>query len=337
MKKLFYRLAGCRSFAKLFSLLAVAIVVSATATKAQAQWGSGGAFWFGSDFTAVIKLGEYSVNVLPSPSVCGIGFIDTVASTDPGQATDCTLIENGVETPAQCLFSELKCSCFKLPTTSCTGGTATSTMTCPTLDPTTKLNEAGCTGTISVFDAQGNTLHADVVVGSNPDITRLVSNGQCKQQFPDDTNGTTGLGENVMGTLTQNCSGDITDQTVRSTNGFKLTTEVFEQNTATCNPASGFPTNACTNDSGAWITFAVAASECKAANFSCGEFTGESGPVDGPPPSKCTFDKKSGQCQCRCDRCTPQGALVNVGLDQAGTFVLHSANNAYGCPVTVVH
>jgi hypothetical protein len=345
MKKLFYRLSSRRLFAKFFSLLAIAIAASAVATESQAQWGSGGASWFGSDFTAVIKLGEYSVNVLTSPSVCGTGFIDTFASTDGGQATDCTLIENGVETPRLCQFTNLQCSCFQVPT--CTSGTRTGTMTCPTLDPTAqpKENLAGCTGQITVLDLNGNQVpslpgHPNPInIGSIPPLEDLTSPGQCKAQFPGPKPGTTGLPENVMGTLTQECStGDITEQIVRSTNGFKLSTpHVLDANQATCNPANGFPTNACTNDSGAFITFAATANECVESNFSCGEFTGESGPVDGPPPSKCTFDKKSGQCQCRCARCTPQGALVNVGLDQQGIFVLHSAQNAYGCQVRVVH
>jgi hypothetical protein len=351
MKKLFNRLSCRRSFAKFFSLLAIAMVASAVATEAQAQWGSGGASWFGSDFAAVIKIGEYSTIVSAATSVCGPDFIDTSASTDQGQATDCTLIENGVETPRLCQFSNLVCRCFKKPT-SCTGATGTSTMTCPTLDPMTNLNEAGCTGTITVLDLNGIPVpslpgHPNPInIGTIPPLSGLTNNGQCQQQFPDDTcppnspNCTaTGLPKNVMGTLTQECStGDITNQIVRSTNGFELTTQVFDANQATCNPNDGFPTNACTNDSGVWITFAPAVGDqCAASNFSCGELVGESEPVDGPQPSKCELNKKTKLCECRCARCTPQGALVNVGLNQTGTFVLHSDDNAYACQVRVVH
>jgi hypothetical protein len=342
MKKLFYRLSCRRSFAKFFSLLAIAMVASAVATEAQAQWwGSGGASWFGSDFTAVIKLGDYNATL--TSSVCGTGFIDTVTNSNEqqGQRIDCTLIENGVETPAQCEFSNLQCSCFKVGT--CTGGTRTSTMTCPTLDPITKKNEAGCRGTISVFDLQGNPLHADVVVGSNPQLDDLTNDGKCGQEFKKGS----GFNKGEMGTLKQECQGNsnpltdlVLEEKVRSTNGYVSTTEWRNaiQTGVDCNPLDGFPTNACTNSSGVSMKFPLApGDQCVTSNFSCGQLTGTSGPVDGPRPSKCGLDKNTGLCECRCDRCTPQGALVNVGIGDQGLFVLHSADNAYACQVRVVH
>ena len=345
MKKLFYRLSSSRSFGRLISVLAVAIVAFTVASKAQADcnpfWedcsGTGGSGWTGSDFTAVIKLGDYNIDIVTN-SVCGAGFIDTVgnSNTQLGQTTECTLIENGVETPAQCQFSNLVCTCFKVPTTSCTG-TLTSTMVCPTLDPITKLNEAGCTGTITVFDLNGNPLPSHpnpIIIGTG--LSGLTNNGQCQQQFPDDTSGT-GLAKNIMGTLTQECTTlSAQQQIVRSTNGFTQTTQWFNPlTTATCNPADGFPTNACSNDSGANITFqAKNGDQCLASNFSCGQLPDGS---FGPNPSKCTLDKKSGLCTCRCDRCTPDGALVNTGIGQNGTFVLSSLDNVYACQVRVVH
>jgi hypothetical protein len=316
------------------------------ATEAQAQddwWGSGGASWFGSDFTAVIKLGDYNTNIVNSQA-CGTGYVDTVANsnTQQGQTTDCTLIDNnGVETPAQCQFTNLQCSCFKVGT--CQGGTRTSTMTCPTLDPTTKLNEAGCTGTISVFGLNGQPIHQDVLVGTSPPLAQLTTNGKCGQEFPNDT----GLPKYVMGTLKQVCttsSNVLTDlvmeEKVRSTNGYVSTTEWFNiasQGQVTCNPNNGFPTGACTNDGGAWMTFPLAAGDqCKASNFTCGQVdTGTDGPISGPHPSTCTIDKSTGNCQCRCDRCTTAGTLVNLGAPGQGLFVLASEDNAYACPVTV--
>jgi hypothetical protein len=354
MKKLFCRLSSRRPFARLFSVLAVAIVAFAVATKAQADcdpfWddcsGTGGSSWTGSNFTAVIKLGDYKIDIV-TDSVCGAGYIDTVgnSNTQLGQTTACTLIENGVETPAQCQFSDLVCTCFKVPSgplasppTVCTGATITSTMVCPTLDPTSKLNEAGCTGIITVFDLNGNPLpsHPDpIIIGTG--LSDLTNNGKCQQQFPDPLPGTTGLPKNVMGTLTQECTTLSAQQQIgRSTNGFAQTTQWFNPLTqATCNPADGFPTNACSNDSGANITFKAANSDqCVASNFSCGQLPDGS---FGPNPSKCTLDKKSGLCQCRCDRCTPDGALVNTGTGNQGLFVVSSSDNVYACQVRVVH
>jgi hypothetical protein len=354
MKKLFYRLWSSRSFGRLFSVLAVAIVAFAVATKAQADcnpfWedcsGEGGSSWFGSDFSAVIKLGDYNIDIVSPSSVCGPGFIDTVgnSNTPQGQTTECTLIENGVETLAQCQFSNLVCSCFKVPSgplasppTSCTGATITSTMTCPTNDPITKLNEAGCTGTITVLDLNGNPLpsHPNPInVGTG--LSDLTNPGVCGQQFPAPTSGT-GLPKNIMGTLTQECTTlSAQQQIVRSTNGFEQTTQWFNPlQTATCNPENGFPTNACSNDSGVNMTFALAnGDKCVASNFSGGQFPDGS---FGPHPSKCTFDKKSGLCQCRFDRCTPQGSLVNPGIGDQGLFVANSADNVYACQVNVVH
>jgi len=354
MKKLFYRLLASRSFAKLFSLLAVTIVTSAVATEAQAQWGSGFSFWPGSDFTAVIKLGDYNVRLV-TPSVCGSGFVDTLATsnTDQGQTTDCTLIApNGSETPAQCQFNNLQCNCFDVGT--CKGGTRTSTMTCPT-PGTLGANSAGCTGTITVLPT---TLHPAIIIGPNLAIpgrpATLDTNTECQAAFPADS----GLNKKVMGTLTQECTSRLDPTTdfvletkVRSTTAtgmapptptasFFSTTQWFNAihlPSNACNPSNGFPPNGCSNDGGANITFPAAANgdQCNASNFSCGQLDGDNGPLPGPHPSSCTADS-AGNCTCRCNRCTPDGTLVNVGTggDQ-GLFVIASSDNAYACQVTV--
>jgi len=354
MKKLFYRLLSNRSFAKLISLLAVAIMASAMATEAQAQddwWGSGGAFWPGSDFTAVIKLGDYNVDIQASVACNTPGYVDTVAQSNTlqGQTTDCTVVENGVETPAQCTFNSLTCSCFQVGT--CKGGTRTSTMTCPTNDPTTGLNEAGCTGTVSVTDLQGNPLpsHPVPIQIGGPTLANLNTNTECQAAFPNDS----GFKQRVMGTLTQECTSSssattdfVLQEKVRSTTdtnpptptaSFFSTTEWFKHFDATCNPNNGFPPNGCSNDGGTWITFPAVANgdQCNASNFSCGQLDGENGPIPGPAPSKCTVDSQTGNCQCRCDRCTKAGTLTNLGTGDQGLFVIASSDNAYACPVTV--
>jgi hypothetical protein len=342
------------SFSKLFLLLAVTIVTSAIATKAQAQWGSGFSFWPGSDFTAVIKLGDLSVKfVTPTPntpSVCGSGFVDILANsnfTDLGQTSDCTLVlEDGSETPAQCQFSGLQCNCFQVGT--CKGGTRTSTMTCPT-PGTNGPNSAGCTGSITVYDLNGVKLnHTPNPIPIGDNLAQLNTNTACGQAFPNDSG--SGLKKFVMGTLTQECTASSTSdlvlqEKVRSTTNssasasFFSTTEWFngiQLTSDACNPNNGFPPNSCSNDSGANITFPAAANgdTCNASNFSCGQLDGDNGPLPGPHPSSCTTDN-NGNCKCRCARCTPAGTLTNLGAPGTGLFVIASADNAYACPVTV--
>jgi len=345
MKKLFFRLSTSRSLAKLFLLLAVTIVTSAVATKAQAQWGSGFSFWPGSNITAVIKLGDYGSKVddLVTSSICGDGFVDTQASTLQGQTTDCTVDGK----PALCTFKSLTCSCFQVGT--CKGGTRTDTMTCPT-PGTNGPNSAGCTGIISVTDLNLNPIHSDIQIGGLT-LANLDTNSECGAAFPNDSG--SGLKKFVMGTLTQECTSGssaiddfVLQEKVRSTTdtnpptpptaSFFSTTQWFDHVDATCNPNNGFPTGACTNDGGAWITFPLATGDtCQASNFTCGQRDGPNGPISGPAPSQCRTDS-SGNCQCRCSRCTSAGTLVNLGTPGQGLFVLASdADNAYACPVTV--
>lgn len=346
MKKLFYRLSSSPCFTRLFAVLPVAIMASAIATEAQAQWGTGFSFWPGSEIKAVIKLGDYGPNIddLVTSSVCGDGFVDTQARTLEGQTTDCTVDGK----PALCTFNSLTCSCFKVGT--CKGGTRTDTMTCPTNNPTTGLNEAGCTGTISVTDLNGTPIHSEIQIGGST-LANLNTNSACGAVFPNDSG--SGLKKFVMGTLTQECAANsdpttdfVLEAKVRSTTvttpatptaSFFSTTQWFDNFDATCNPNNGFPTGACTNDGGAWITFPLATGDtCQASNFTCGQRDGPNGPISGPQPSTCTVDKSTGQCQCRCSRCTPEGTLVNLGTPGQGLFVLASdADNAYACPVTV--
>jgi hypothetical protein len=215
-------------------------------------------------------------------------------------------------------------------------------MTCPTLDPITGSNLAGCTGTITVLDSNGNPLPGftdPIPIGSN--LEQLNTNASCGEEFPTDS----GLKKFVMGALVQECTSDsdvktdlVDQQKVRSTNDYFSTTQSFNLLSATCNPTNGFPSGACTNDGGAWITFPAAANgdQCSAANFSCGQVVddGADEPSPGPPPSTCRIGS-SGQCECRCARCTPDGTLVNLSTGEQGLFVLASSENAYACSVTV--
>ena len=349
MKKLFYLLANRRSFAKLFSLLAVAIMALAIGTEAQAQWGTGFSFWPGSDFTAIIKLGDYNVELV-TPSVCGNKFVDTLATsnTDQGQTTDCTLVVGTVETPAQCKFENLQCNCFEVGI--CKGGTRISTMTCPT--PSSGLNKAGCKGTIRVFDPNDpeREIHPPIDIGTG--LADLDSTGECGAAFPNDSV----MRQRVMGTLTQECTAKssattdfVLEQKVRSTSStassppistasFFSTTQwlnAIQLPSNACNPNNGFPANGCSNDGGANITFPAAANgdQCDVSNFRCGQLDGENGPLPGPMPTSCT--PEGGDCKCRCARCTTDGTLVNLGAPGEGLFVIASLDNAYACPVTV--
>ena len=179
-------------------------------------------------------------------------------------------------------------------------------------------------------------------------ITELNSKGQCQQVYREDL---PEFAKNVASTITQSCSTSnvasdpIVEYSARSTDNFDSAATAFAVGSATCNPADGYPPGSCTNDSGANITFsadamfgqkqfASGATACSANNFTCGQ---EPDLTFGPPPSKCTLDKKTSLCTCRCARCTPDGTLVNAGLGNQGLFVLASANSddAVSCTVRV--
>jgi hypothetical protein len=232
----------------------------------------------------------------------------------------------------------LQCSCFQEGKCTAKGnnsGTRTSTMTCPTTVVTGGPNVAGCTGTVTIKALDGTVLALDRPIGEG--LSDLNTNSECGAEFP----ASFGLRRSVMGTITQSCTAGsiaaddrVLQQVVRSTNDYLSTTEWLDLNPATCNPNTGFPPGACQNDGGAWITFAAAESgvQCVADNFSCGQLADDGS--SGPPPSVCRVGS-SGQCECRCARCTPEGTLVNLGAGDQGKFVVASSNAAFACDVTV--
>jgi hypothetical protein len=319
-------------------------------------------------------------------SVCGPGFIDFSQDTAFGQAVDCTYTPDfgptaGEPQAAQCLFDNLACRCNKIPVDEATGQVAacidgerrTSVATCPTpslvsVPPVPDQsctgsnciilpgeNAAGCTGSLTVLDLNGNTIRGPN--GSDGDtiqigdgIAELNNDGKCQQVF----RAADGFAKLVASTITQECStpdvasDPIVEYAARSTDNFDSAANAFAVGTATCNPLDGYPPGSCDNDSGANVTFSAQAmfgrddflaGECSANKFRCGqELDLTSGDLTfGPPPSKCTLDKKTKLCTCRCARCTPDGTLVNPGVGNQGLFLLTSANSddAVSCTVRV--
>jgi hypothetical protein len=315
---------------------------------------TGGTSGGGSHYTAVLRFGDEVLNIivegddteLPEPeNVCGPGFFDVRSNTAEDQAVTCNFTPSGSTTPeeAQCFFN-VSCSCFAEGKCTATGpktGTRISTMTCGTNDPITGLNLAGCTGSVEILRANGETLTRPIGTG----LADLNTNSECGAAFPN----AFGLKKGVMGTITQQCtvgSAVLTDrvvkQVVRSTNDYSSDTASFDLYPATCNPANGFPRHACTNAGAAWITVlnpnpAGSAKACvaAAANLSCGQNTDGS---PGPAPSQCRIS--GGQCECRCDRCNDDTgeALVNAGQGDQGVFTLASRSVpplwVAACPVT---
>jgi hypothetical protein len=397
MKELLYRLPSSRSFAKLFSILAVAVVAfaalelffvqqSLAGTKCCLKTNTsscycdslsavcnstsyfangtctttrtGGTGGGGSHYDAVLRFADEVVSIIvegdntvpaEGENVCGPGFFDVKSATAEDQAVSCTFTPTGgtPDPEAQCVFKDLRCSCFAEGKCTATGpkpGTRISTMTCGTNDPITGLNLAGCTGSVDVFKADGITpLALNVPIGQG--LADLNTSQECGDAFGN----AFGLKKGVMGTITQQCSvgsnvlhDRVVKQVVRSTNEYQSTTEWLDQYPATCNPANGFPRHACTNAGGTWVTVlnpnpAGSAQACRAAaaNLSCGQNSDGS---PGPAPSQCRIS--GGQCECRCDRCNEDTgeALVNAGQGDQGVFVLASRSVAplwvAACPVT---
>jgi hypothetical protein len=340
---------------------------------------TGGATGSGSEWQATMKIGDLGIGIEVdannvSKSVCGPSFIDFSQDTAPGQAVACTYTPDsgptaGEPQPAQCFFDNLACRCNKVG--DCVAGERTSVATCPTPSlesvppvpdqPCTGSNciilpgqnAAGCTGTLRVLDLNGNTIRGPG--GSDGDAIQIgegiaqLNQGQCQQVFGEDL---PEFKRRVASTITQVCSttnvatDPILEYAARSTDNFDSAASALTLGSAKCNPADGYPAQACTNDSGANITFSADAmfgivsfptsgpQACNANNFSCGQLPDL---TFGPQPSKCTLDKKTGQCSCRCDRCTPDGTLVNAGLGDQGLFTLVHADSeaAVACSVRV--
>jgi len=371
MKKLFYRLSNSQSFARLLTISVFAALglyhpSVAFAIYCQAPGGTcsyrsgfscplgttkcsltstGSTSGTGSEWSATILLGDEDVSVEPS-SACGGTFFDTTAATVGSQVTDCKFTPDPTleipfpeEQDALCSFSNLRCSCFSPGTCDAKAnkpGTRTSTMTCPTLSPTGQ-NLAGCTGTLTISALDGTPLET-VNIGDG--LTALDSNNECGLAFPAGN----GFKRFVIGSVTQSCqSGSIPSEelvkkvavrgpAVNGVTSYSSSTVWAQEFAATCNPEDGFPSNSCNNDGGAWITFSTTQAQCVASTFSCGQLA--SG-TSGPAPKKCDYDALSGQCSCRCPRCTPEGTLVNLGGGDSGKFVVANSNSAFACEVTV--
>jgi hypothetical protein len=323
---------------------------------------TGGTSGSGSNWSAVIQFGEESVQIIgadppevppaiASQSVCGAGFFDVKVLTQANQAASCLFTPTGGNPQeAQCVFTDLQCSCFKIEQCSTSGptkGFVTHSMTCPTNNPTTGLNAAGCTGSVEIRSADGSTVLETVAFGG-ADLAQLNTNAECgaTEAFP----AAFGLKKGVMGTITQQCTAGsplvtnpVVKQVVRSTNNYASTTEWVDEYPATCTTNNGFPRHSCTNSSATWVTVlnpnpAGNAAACVAAraNLSCGQAPDGS---PGPAPTECRLDS-AGQCQCRCVKCDAATGepLVNAGLNDQGKYVLGSLSVApiwvAACPVT---
>jgi hypothetical protein len=301
-----------------------------------------------------MKLGDQGIGISVDPSdnpisVCGPGYIDFIQDTVDGSVVQCDYTPDfgpnaGVSQEAQCFFSDVVCPCNKVGA-ACKNGILESVATCPTL--INELNVAGCTGTLTVFDLNGTALRE----GESPSCTGtdgcaieigdgnelLTTVGKCQKVYPK----ALGFAKLVASKIIQQCTtgsvakNPIVDYAARSTNNYESTAEYSNLFSATCNPEDGFPSNACFNDGGAWIAFSTAETgeQCSANNFTCGQLPDGK---FGPPPSTCRV-KSPGQCECRCDRCTPEGTLVNLGTGDQGLFVLAStgSDNAFACSVRV--
>jgi hypothetical protein len=270
-----------------------------------------------------------------SESVCGPGFVDIQATLAAGQAISCKYTNvSGQTQPANCFLENWKCSCFEVGACDAKGQRKSS-MNCPTPSADlTVLNAAGCTGTLTVEALNGTPLAGPVQIGAGQEL--LDTNGECGAEFPNKKPFKTF----EMGNFVQTCdptsnvfSDLIQTQNVRTNDGGFSTTDSNVLTSATCTNNNGFPTGACKNDGGTFITFAAAESgeQCVAANFSCGQLADG---TPGPAPKECKEDS-GGNCTCRCARCDAKGTLVNLGADGESLFVISSSDNAYACPVTV--
>jgi hypothetical protein len=310
-----------------------------------------------------------------SNGVCGPGFMDIMEDTLAGSAVQCEYTADsgpneGVSKEARCFFKDLVCPCNKIA--ACIGGQRESFAICPTI--VDGENVAGCTGELTVLDLDGNTIRGPggsdggtIQIGDGRELLTTV--GKCQKVYPE----TDEFAKLVASKIVQQCGPNddgsnlaiveknpIVEYAARSTNNYEAKAEYSNLGGATCNPLDGYPPGSCANDSGANITFSADAmfgdlivgpqpkkfpstgdTACLAENFRCGQLLDlTSGDLTfGPQPSKCTLDKKSGNtlCSCRCDRCTPEGTLVNSGTGDQGLFVLSSAisADAVSCSVRV--
>ena len=321
---------------------ALTLVVAADAL-AQLRTRTGGSTYPGSTIDTAIRFFDENVQIT-SPSTTGAGFFDISAVTPAGQTVAC-IYDDGINPPvnAQCSTSV---TCQRFQPGPCSAGERRSKMMCPTT------TGSGCTGTVTVIRPNNSVSTHSFAV--DPTIS---SNGQCKNNFP---NIPGVLGEGVIGEIVQSCttstwnaSEPVLSEVVRGDVERDQTT--FFSNTswvdalgATCNASNGFPTGACSNDGGTWLTVSAnsivnpAACAASAALLTCGQQVVNGETQAGPAPTQCRVDSQ-GQCECRCSRCNANGTLVNLGnpnifvlADAKGTTAFGSPKPwAAACPVTV--
>src|SRR5262245_8813936 len=209
MKKILYRLSSSGSFARLFSIFAVAVVAFAVTTDAQAQrTRTGGASGTGSYWELSIRLFDEETTI-SSPQN---GFFAVSAPSRDGDFIACKWDPDGNPAPAvdKLCTASTDCTGFKAGTCSAKGknttGQRTSTITCPT---------GGCTGTLSVFNLDGTGPIEVINIGGDADVSSF-NRTACNNAFP------------ASGNLARGQIGQIT--TVCSKSGFDPNEPVLSQN-----------------------------------------------------------------------------------------------------------
>jgi hypothetical protein len=311
--------------------------------------------WPGSVITGATQLGDYKAELKDA----GGGFFnaewkafDLESSPPYVEFSPCEYDGK----PALC-SAAVVCNHFAAGT-ECINGKRTSKMMCPTTGP----GFPGCHGTMIVRfpDGPDQTFTFDV----DPNIS---TNGECNQQFPRIAGV---LDRQEIGRIVQSCTGpDWSDQhpvlsaVVRNDRDdenpartYMETSQAwFAESLCFANPDNGFPTGACTNDGGAWLTVGnndpavspptIIPELCAASakDLTCGDQVVNGETVAGPAPKECKLDNNN-NCTCRCARCNKAGTLVNLQGGTTGAMVLADPKGVSGvdkrpwaaiCAVTV--
>jgi hypothetical protein len=286
------------------------------------------------------------------------GFLNSHLQTAEGQRIACSY-DDGVilDQNAQCSVS-FECYRFKIGDCVQQGnkpGTRTSVMSCPTN------TGAGCkNGTLTVYLSNGTQLPTTTFEVDDS----IATNQQCFSEFPASPE----LGKGVIGKLVQTgclkgaqwsadepvsqhiVRNDLSNEPDKAT--FQSSTTWLAFNSLLCAQNSGFPTGACSNDGGVWVTFpnpnpqgGLQACIDAKSQLTCGQQVVPVGnppeltTLYGPEPSVCKTDNE-GQCSCRCARCNELGTLVNLGDPNSSPnalFVLANPSAKWSafCEVTV--
>ena len=161
------------------------------------------------------------------------------------------------------------------------------------------------------------------------------------------------LGEGVIGEIVQSCTAGqnwnasdpvlseiVRDDVERRQPNFFSNTSWVDALRGTCNASNGFPTRACSNDGGTWLTVVndplnpvVDPAKCAVSldQLACGQQIVDGKLTPGPAPRECRVDSQ-GQCECRCARCTPNGTLVNLGDPNLFVLADVKGTTAFGSP-----